>query len=315
MSEPSDTWTNRERGGFFSGKLIIFLTLSLVIIVPVVTYVVFQIASRDVQAAKRTLRWSNRAQWSGSETTPVSFRRGLMSSARTGKTFQDFDFSLDAATIEALQRCAALARRDRSAFVKPEVRRTLAATIAKHPALFYPQYLLGTWHRLNGEPTEAQWHYRLAFERAGAALIQPYETPAGEYVANEKVGTLAIAIDRVVKDRLIQDVQLVLPHLMTDANGRVYLPLFAGTPYRFADPTPIATQPRRRGWFTFPGQVGRAEPKRVTGDAATGRASLNPARTMSKGRLTGDRKIAARYKRRQKATLRQANEYQKHRFE
>lgn len=260
----------RERGGLFPGKWIIAMTLSLVVIVPVVTVISFQLAARDVARAEAPLQWENRRQWEAVDTTPVTFRRGMMSSARTGETFEDFDFHLEPATIAALQRCAAIARRARSDFVEPGTREALEAAVAKQPRLFYPQHLLATWHRLNGNEDAARRHYGLAFELAGAALIQPYETTGGDRATNEAVGTLAIAIDRVVNDKLIQDVQLVYPHLETDATGRVYLPLFGDTPYRFADPTQAASMRavQRRGWFTFPGQVGRAETKTL--DAAAG---------------------------------------------
>jgi hypothetical protein len=272
-----------ERGGFFSGKRILLLTLSLVIIVPAVTFLAYELASRDLAGADRPLDWDNRRQWTGLDTTPVTFRRGMMSSARSGKTFEDFGFHLDAETKKTVQRCAALARKARDGFASDDVRRRLEAHQNDQPELFYPRYLLGTWHRVNGNADKARAHYRAAFERAGAAIVTPYVDPSGKPATNTAVGTRAVAIDQVINDKLVQDVQLIYPHLQTDEAGRVYLPVFGDTPYRFADPdNPAATQPGTvRGWFTFPGRVGRVEP--VTYSEPAGPSPATTPDTQSAG--------------------------------
>jgi hypothetical protein len=251
-----------ERQGLVSGKWLLLATLSLIVIVPALTYLTFELASRDVGEAEQPLQWDNRRQWSAMGTTPVTFRRGMMSSARTGKTFEDFGFYLDAETKKTLQQCAELARQPSQQFASTKIKQQLQDHRDKQPALFYPHYLLGAWHRLNGNPDKADSHYRAAFKRAGAAVIRPYKTAGNTPAADHSVGTLAIAIDQVINDRLVQDVQLIYPRLRTDDQGQVYLPVFADTPYRFADPNrPAATQPgTAKGWFTFPGRVGRVEP-------------------------------------------------------
>jgi len=250
----------REPTGLLNGKLLIAVTLSLVIIVPLATWSVWTLVHRDLAGGEQPLQWDQRSDWQGIETTPVSFRRGLMSSARTGETFEDFGFHLDANVKEALRECAELARLPKSEFAAKRVREQLKRALREHPDLFYATYLLGTWHRLHEHPKQARQYYNEAFRQAGAALIVPFER-GNQPAATQPVGTLAIALDRVQNDVLIQDLKLVFPYLRTDERGSVYLPLYADTPYRFTEPAQAAAtkKTRERGWFTFPGRIGRGE--------------------------------------------------------
>jgi hypothetical protein len=255
-----------ERGGLLSGKLLIAITLSLVVLVPLITVTTLQWVRRDIADKTEALSWDERQSWQGMPTTPVSFRRGLMSSARTGKTFEDFGFHLTASREEALRQCIALARQSKPQFRQAATRQRLNDLADQYPKVFYANYLLGTWHRLNGKAADAARHYRQAFEKAGTAVIVPYRDEAGQPAQTRAVGELAIALDRVRQDVLIQDLTLIYPFLRTDATGRVYLPVHPDTPYRLADADQRAgTQPQRqRGWFTFPGQIGRLKPRPVT---------------------------------------------------
>ena len=249
----------RERQGLFSGKWLLLLTLGIALCVPLITIGTWWLVDWHLQQSEQRPEWENRHTWEGLPTTAQSFRRGLMSSARTGKTYEDFGFHLSAGTEDAIRRCVSLARLPRAEFTRPAVRDELEKIIGERPELFYAHYLLGTWHRLRDEPELAARQHKKALAHAGAVIIQPYRLTNDQAAAKRPVGSLAIALDRVQNDVLVQNLKLVYPHLRTDARGRVYLPVYHKTLYRMTDPAPT-TQPRGKvesGWFTFPGRIGR----------------------------------------------------------
>lgn len=160
-------------------------------------------------------------------------------------------------------------------FTDVAVRDRLAQLASQHADLFYPKYLLGTWHRLTGDAAAAERLYEEAFALAPAVVKLRYRTPAGEPVTGVDAGSLELALDRVIPDdkltpdinenALDQSLKLVYPRLTTDESGCLYLPAFH-TVYRFtALPEPAGYHARHyiEGWFQFPGRIGSPKPTLV----------------------------------------------------
>ena len=249
------------------GPWAVAATLSLFLIVPTVTYALwawvspgFAESNDDATAAAGTLDFASRGTWPRNQfTTFKSLERGPMSAARTNQTYRDFGFHVAPGTQHALNRAAALAG-DEASFTEGATREALETLAEQHPDLFYPRFLLGTWHRLQGDAAEAERHFTEAFDRAPAALVRRYTAGgSSQPAADAPVPTLAVGVDQVIDDELDRSVVLVYPFLQTDADGFVYLPVYK-TILRLADPaapsgfTPTEEKPQ---WFTFYGHVGR----------------------------------------------------------
>ena len=176
----------------------------------------------------------------------------------------------------AIQRCATLARAaGTGAFTSERTLAELQAVAAEHPWLFYPPYLIGTWHRLHGDHAAADRWYEQAYHLAPAVLKVRYRTPGGQPVEGLELGTFEITCDRVIDDpeteifdgELDQTLKLVYPALATGQRGAVYLPVFH-TVYRATkvpEPKGIEIAYRQlEGWFQFPGRIGSPKPATVT---------------------------------------------------
>ena len=280
--EPTPAETRKQRPApKVKGSWVVAATLSLFLIVPTVTYVVWSLVSSqfvqhtpETEGAVGSLHWAERRDWPRNQFTLFkSLERGMMSSARTNETYRDFGFHVGPDTQHDLLQAAALAR-DEAAFPSDAVRLQLEKLAERQPAAFYPRYLLGLWHQENDEPTEADRYFAEAFELAPAALIRRYTTGdgSGDPAADRTVPTIAIGADQVIDDELDRSVVLVYPYLRTDAEGFVYLPVFKSI-LRQADPqappgfAPVDAKPR---WFTFYGNVGRLS------DAALPQVSAAP---------------------------------------
>ncbi len=250
------------------GPWAVAATLSLFLIVPTFTYAVwawvspgFAESDDDAAAPAGSLDWTERQRWPRNQfTTFKSLERGPMSSARTNETYRDFGFHVSPDTQHAINRAAALAR-DEAAFPEDSTRAALEELVEQHADLFYPRFVLATWHRLQGHSDEAERYFTESFDRAPAALVRRYTAADGSGVsaAGVPVPTLAFGVDQVIDDKLDRSVVLVYSFLETDADGFVYVPVYK-TILRQADPAaspglaPVEEKPQ---WFTFYGHVGR----------------------------------------------------------
>ena len=267
--EPTPAEHRKERPApKVKGPWVVAATLSLFVIVPTVTYVVWALVSptfeeraAESENAIGSLRWAERDEWPRNQFTLFkSLERGMMSSARTNETYRDFGFHVEPEAQRVLLEAAALAREE-ATFPDEATQADLQRLVEERPELFYPRYLLGLWHQHHGQASEADRLFAEAFERAPAALIRRYTRGGNtdEAATDRAVPTIAVAADQVVDDRLDRSVVLVYPHLRTDAEGFVYLPVYK-TILRLADPqarpgfTAVEAKPQ---WFTFYGNAGR----------------------------------------------------------
>ncbi|MEM1108625.1 MAG: hypothetical protein AAGH99_08045 [Planctomycetota bacterium] len=249
-----------ERPGFsIGGPWVVAATLSLFVVVPVVAVVIGLLAPETVKNNKPFV-WADRQTWPRTYYTAFkTLERGPMASARTNEKYKDLGFHVDPAEQLAMVRLTALAKQDAEAFFSEATHRELDAIVAEQPELFYAHYLLATWHRGNGRPVAAEYYNEQAFTNAPAVLMQHFVTPDGPSAANTPVPTLAFAADQIVDDRLDQSLVMVFPHLTTDDEGFIYMPVYKAI-LREEDPTlppGVPNLQEKYSWFTFAGRVGR----------------------------------------------------------
>ena len=215
------------------------------------------------------LDWSGRHNWHALRVRPASLDETGLAAVLTGAGYRKIPFELTEAEEAALAACHELAHELESiAAASPgqappaHLRDQLERWTSEQPTLFYPPYLLASWHRLAGEPVEADRWMSEAFARAPSALIVPYVDEQGDALAEFFVGTIELGFERVIDGELDQNVQLSYPALVTDERGRVYLPAF-NTVYRavrLPAPRGYDAQYQLHRWFEVPAQVGTLSP-------------------------------------------------------
>lgn len=249
-----------ERPGLtIKGGWVVAATLSLFLIIPAIV-VVIALATKSEPVADQPFDWAERQTWSRTfYTTYKSLERGMMSSARTNETYKDLGFHIEPDHQLAVMRCTALAKQSPPQFFNDATRQKLEAEIEALPDLFYAHFLLATWHQGHNDPFTAEKHLERAFAAAPAALMQHYVTPEGPSATSTAVPTLAFAADQIINDQLDRSVVLVFPHLTTDDEGFIYLPVYKAI-LRAEDPALPPGVPDLREkyqWFTFVGRIGR----------------------------------------------------------
>ncbi|MEM7625964.1 MAG: hypothetical protein AAF333_10065 [Planctomycetota bacterium] len=263
-AEPNSENLSHERPGLtLGGPWIVAATLSLFIIVPLVSVGAwFLLISPDKRAdPPPPLAWSERHNWPRSQFTVFkSLERGPMSSARTNKVHNEkIGLRVPPAEIRAVLRCGNLAALPREAFASDATRQILDDILAETPGLFYGHYLRGTWHRLRGEAAEAEAAYTRAFDLAPAALLRHHVGTDGKDAAYAAAPAVALVADRIVNDQRDSTLVLLFPHLKTDADGFVYLPVYKAI-LRQTDadrPAGVIDATDKPLWFTWWGNVGR----------------------------------------------------------
>lgn len=260
------TDARKERPNLASGKLLLFATLSLFIIVPALLAVIVPWIQRDLERTPRTLHWSDRERWEPLPVSSKNLERGVMSAARTDEKYEDPGFRVPAEAELELMELSRLAHgsegfpeftSERARDRMQQGRQTLDDRYD-----FYPEFLLAKWHELQGNDERAARLYEQSFAHAEAALIRTYVGPDGKSIKGHDAVEIILGFDQVENDSINTNLRLAYPHLVTDELGRVYLPVFK-TIYRI-DRRGDLTQPPpvRRDWFVMPGQLG--ELQRVT---------------------------------------------------
>ncbi len=258
--QPEPSARPAERPGLtIKGGWAVAATLSLFFIVPAVV-VAIALATKSEPVVQKPLDWTQRQSWPRSfYTTFKSLERGMMSSARTNEVYKDLGFHIEPAHQLAVIRCMAIAKHSPEAFFTDLTRQKLEAEIEALPDLFYAHFLLATWHHGRNALDLAETHYQLAFSHAPAALMRHHVLPEGGSAAGVELPPLAYAADQIVDDELDRSVVLVFPHLTTDAEGFIYLPVYKAI-LRAEDPALPPGVPDLREkyqWFTFVGRIGR----------------------------------------------------------
>ncbi len=252
-----------------SGRWLVLLTLSLFLVVPVVAFLAWQMTQGTPQRIK--LNYDQRATWFMQPVTPRPLKYNTFVAGETGKQYKKTDLQIDPEVEQVLQRCVRLAQ---SKDFRDEKVRDDLTPLAEQPDYgFYPAYLLASWYAIHTQPEEYDRWMRVAFDRAGGALVQQFIDEAQQPVAGYILPPIAIGYDRVVKGQRDATLVLVYPYPISETNGYVYLPTFRSI-YRLTDPAlPIGADPglhpirltllpqpaegREPNWFAVPdGAVG-----------------------------------------------------------
>ncbi|MEM1098029.1 MAG: hypothetical protein AAGH92_04500 [Planctomycetota bacterium] len=237
-------------------------TLSLFLVVPVVVFVAWQLIEADFADVETPpLVWSERATWAAYDVKPKPLEHGVMSKARTGKTYKDYGFRPDQALLESIARCRAIAESE--AFSDAESFDKLIDEVRIDVGNFYAAALIALWFDCQGpgKASEASLWWERAIEMAPAALVQPVSDREGDALPGFDVGKVAFAFDTVEPEMDVLSTQLVLtfPGVRTGADGVWYLPIFK-TIFRVIDPAlgpPVPNDPMQSVWLTHVGNVGR----------------------------------------------------------
>ena len=269
MSEdpPRTASGEEDRPATFAGAWAVLATLSLFIVVPAIVFVAWTLMQRDFADVEHgPLQWKDRADWPVYDVKAKPLEHGVMSQARTGKTYKDLGFHPSEELLASIGRCRELAERED--FLTGEVHDALVAEWEAQGDQFYSAALLALWYAdaaetlkdpLGAKAAEEWW--TRAFAAAPAAVVQRVLTSADEPNPPTAVGTIAIAFDTVdeTTDTISTDLVLVYPHVRTDAEGVWRLPIFK-TIFRVIDPAlgpPVPNDPLHSTWLTHVGQVGR----------------------------------------------------------
>ncbi|MEM7577606.1 MAG: hypothetical protein AAF328_09035 [Planctomycetota bacterium] len=257
-----------ERPATIAGPWAVVATLSLFVIVPAVVFVAWQLMEVDLADVEpQPLVWSERATWEVYDVKAKPLEHGVMSQARTGKTYKDYGFLPSDELLASIARCRALAESGEG-FFTGETHDALVAEWDAVDGQFYAAALLALWYddavsetgdTLGAEAAE-QWWTR-AFEAAPAALVQTVIRAEGASSEALNVGTVAVAFDTVDPEADTLDTRLVLtyPRVRAGGDGVWALPIFK-TIFRVIDPAlgpPVPNDPMQSVWLTHVGNVGR----------------------------------------------------------
>ncbi|MGB0767803.1 MAG: hypothetical protein ACPGYV_08840 [Phycisphaeraceae bacterium] len=260
-----------RRSGAVRGRYVVFATLSLFFVIPVMTYFVWSMTKAT--PPRTDLDYDERASWFTMDVKSRPLRYSKFVAAETGKEYKKTDLTIDPDVEQVLHRCASLVQ-DAAFFENAEAAQTLERFADNRANGFYPAYLLAAWHRENGDDASAERYMRIAFDRADTAIVQRLVDAKGNPVAGLALPPVAIGYDRVIDGKLDATLVLIYPRPTSEANGFIYLPVYRSA-YRLADaalplgvdpglhPTRLTLLPQPSNgtdpnWFAVPdGAVGR----------------------------------------------------------
>lgn len=232
MSNTPPTHHATERAGGVRGKFVVFATLSLFFVIPVMTYFVWSMTQGE--APRVELRYAERDRWFIQPVKPRPLTYNTFVAAETGKTYKKTDLYLEPEVEQTVLRCVALAQ-DKDFFTNDETARTLKPLADDMRYGFYPAYLLGSYYEVNDNEAESDRYMQAAYDRAGGALVQRLIDEKGEPIAGYPLPPVAIGYDRVIEGKRDATLVLVYPRPVSDGDGLVYLPTYRSV-YRLTDP-------------------------------------------------------------------------------
>lgn len=220
-----------ERNGGISGKIVVFATLSLFFIIPVMTYFIWSMTQGEAPRVK--LDYEKRAEWFIQYVKPRPLTYNTFVAAETGKTYKKTDLYMAPEVEQVILRCVKLAQQT-NFFEDETVPDTLLPLAEDQTLGFYPAYLLASYYEVNGNAQEqARWQ-NMAYDRAGGAIVQRLVDEAGQPVAGYRTPPVAIGYDRVIEGERNANLVLVYPAPISEADGFVYLPTYRSV-YRLTD--------------------------------------------------------------------------------
>lgn len=229
-----------ERAGGIPGRYIVFATLSLFIVIPVMTYFVYSMTQAEIP--KTELNYAERESWFMMQVKSRPLKYSKFVAAETGKQYKKTDLNIEPDVEQVLQRCARLAQSP-DFFDDAEIRDELIALAGNEANGFYPAYLLASWYLANDDADEHERWMRIAFDRADTAIAQRMVDDKGEPAADYELPPVAIGYDRVIDGKLDATLVLIYPRPTSEANGFIYLPVYRSV-YRLTDPAlPLGIDP------------------------------------------------------------------------
>ncbi|HSH93719.1 MAG TPA: hypothetical protein VK968_06210, partial [Roseimicrobium sp.] len=118
-------------------------------------------------------------------------------------------------------------------------------------------FLLGLWHRENGDSREADRLMEAAYKNAPVVAVQQFAFADGSALAGVAVQSFALECNRVEHGSLDPTLKLYYPYLHTDARGCIYLPVY-NTVLRadqMASPNGCDVAWPKLGWFEISEKV------------------------------------------------------------
>ncbi len=223
------------------------------------------------------LNWSQRDDWQWGPAKKTSLlTSGFLTPPEAG-VYDDTDFQPDdalrAAIIDQAQRnldpaffasfIDALAESEAQAALGVE---SDAPSTVESDLYFHLEHLTARAATAQGDAEAAQRAWRNAAARAPKMVRLSFVDPSGTPVVDLEVGDLVFVQAWALDGPLFEDLTLVEPDAVTDANGYIVMPVF-DTPQR------LLTRPQPAGWslqwfpdeyWSFPGRCGYLPPVVVT---------------------------------------------------
>ncbi len=143
-------------------------------------------------------------------------------------------------------------------FDDTKTRDGLEDLLKRKPDFFYPQHLLGTWYRRNGNLNRAQELLSASLKNAPVVLTQRYHTGNGDSLSGVSIETMSIECNRVKNHSLDPSLKLEFIDLITDSDGEVAVPVY-DTVFRLSSrsyPAGYDTEMQRLGWFSAKSRIG-----------------------------------------------------------
>jgi len=150
-------------------------------------------------------------------------------------------------------------------FQAERVRRRLEEVLLRHPNCFYAEFLLGLWHRMQGNLDTAHYFLERSFAHAPVVLVQPFILVDGRPAAGAPISRYALKCIPVTQGRLQPGIELVYPALVTDEQGCIHIPAFGAVcrHTQLSPPRGYEVECRALGWFRSPAKVGLLPPAEV----------------------------------------------------
>ncbi|MEZ6088017.1 MAG: hypothetical protein R3C05_08335 [Pirellulaceae bacterium] len=186
--------------------------------------------------------------------------------------WRNLSFDPPAEELAILEACEAIVTKYRSSyhvdnesrlrFDDHSTREELEEIVKRKPGFFYPQHLLATWHRRNGDPEMARKLFASAFENAPVILSQRYQNGEDAPIEGLTIPEFSIECNRVQNRSIDQSLRLQFIDLTTDSNGEIKVPVYE-TVYRLSSrsiPQGYSTEMPRLGFFEAESRVGQIPP-------------------------------------------------------
>lgn len=247
-----------------SGKLLLAGSAVGCVALFFIVWVSVRSVEHHIHDNRPALEWSNRAEWIAPaviKTTLVKPNAANVQYTYNKPRYRDPEFVISPDEERAVFACAELATPGSQTSFTDDITRQALLQHAENQDNFYTQYLLATWHQLNGDTSTADDFYQQAVTDTPKIIVIQYTDPEGNPAAGLKLGIIEIGCDRVIDEgqALDQHLVLVYPSQETDTAGRVYLPVY-NTTYRPVFLPQVngyeITYEHPEGWFKLPTRLG-----------------------------------------------------------